>query len=66
MKNNIFTSNETDELLGLLSGYKTEKHTFEDKGYDFLDVEQCFITVRSPEEANNLGIYLFISWRKSR
>ena len=56
MKNNIFTSNKTDELLGLLSGYKTEKHTFEDKGYDFLDVEQCFITVRSPEEANNLSI----------
>lgn len=56
MENNIFTSNKINELLSLLAGYRTEKHTFEDKGYDFLDVGQCFITVRNPEEANNLSI----------
>ncbi len=53
---NIFTLGKIDELLSLLTGYKTEKHTFEDKGYDFLDVGQSFIMVRNPEEANNLSV----------
>lgn len=55
---NLFTLEKTNELLDLLAEYRTEKHTFEDKGYDFLDVGQYFVTVRNPEETNNLSIKL--------
>lgn len=52
----LFTSVKADELLRLLAGHKTEKHTYKDKGYDFLDVGQYFVTVKNPEGTNNLSV----------
>lgn len=54
----IFTLEKQNELLSLLAEYKTEIHTFEDKGYDFLDIDQVFVTVRNPEGTNNLSVKL--------
>lgn len=56
MEKNIFTEKKKDELLSLLAGYKTENHTFEDKGYNFLDVGQFFVTVKNPEKTIDLSV----------
>lgn len=55
-ESNKFTLEKTDELLSLLAGYKTKKYTFENRGYDFLDVGQLFVKVENPEKTNDLSI----------
>ena len=53
---NKFTLEKIDELLSLLVGYETQKYTFENKGYDFIDVGQLFVKVKNPEKTNDLSI----------
>jgi len=47
-----------DDIMNLFQDYKIEKHTYDEKGYDFLDVGQYFITIINPEGENNLSVKL--------
>ena len=59
MKENLlFTTSKLDMLLETLQEFKTEVHTADDKGYDFLDDGQYFISVINPEGTNNLAVKL--------
>lgn len=45
-----------EDILNLFQDYKIEKYTYEDKGYDFLDLENCFLTIKNPENSGDLSI----------
>ena len=63
MKENLlFTTNKLNMLLETLQEFKTEVHTADEKGYDFLDDGQYFISVLNPEGANNLAVKLGIGF----
>lgn len=47
-----------EDILNLFQDYKIEKHTYDEKGYDFLDVGEYFLTIINPDDAGNLSIRL--------
>lgn len=47
-----------EDSLKLFQDYKIEKHTDDEKGYEFLDVGHYFITIKNPEGANDLSVKL--------
>lgn len=53
-----FIASKLDDILMLFQDYKVEKHTDDEKGYEFLDVGQYFIIIKNPEGENNLSIKL--------
>jgi len=63
MKENLlFTTSKLNMLLETLQEFKTEVHTADEKGYDFLDDGQYFISVLNPEGTNNLAVKLGIGF----
>ncbi len=53
-----FTNSKRDQILSLLGVLKFEEHTFEDKGYEFLEVDAIFISVYNPNDDTKLSIEL--------
>ncbi len=53
-----YTNSKKDQILSLLGTLKFEEHTFEDKGYEFLEVDTTFITVYNPNGDTRLSIEL--------
>ena len=47
-----------NDILNLFQDYKIEKHTDDEKGYEFLDVGHYFLTIKNPERASDLSIKL--------
>lgn len=47
-----------NDILNLFQDYKIEKHTDDEKGYEFLDVGHYFLTIKNPEGASDLSIKL--------
>lgn len=45
-----------EDFLNLFQDYKIEKHTDDEKGYEFLDVGEYFLTIINPDDAGNLSI----------
>lgn len=45
-----------EDILNLFQDYEIEKHTYDEKGYDFLDVGEYFLTIINPDDAGNLSI----------
>lgn len=47
-----------NDILNLFQDYKIEKHTDDEKGYEFLDIGEYFLTIINPDDAGNLSIRL--------
>ncbi len=53
-----YTNSKRDQVLSLLGALKFEEHTYQDKGYEFLEVDSTFITIYNPNNQERISIEL--------
>ncbi len=53
-----YTKSKRDQILSLIGSLKFDEHTYQDKGYEFLDVNSTFITIYHADNETRLSIEL--------